>query len=179
MCNILITSNSLGRLKESAKKKKKNSGIKHAEALEFTAKENNFENWRQIAEAAKRTLETETAYQSGIVLGYDIKDGEQFSCSSNLFVDDHFVDYFCALDILTELETSDELEHEVPPKQTHLTKTNPIYILSENGFEFRFLRCSQPERFRNINVLQKALEEYCIWQPEYIWFKGRFLNTWE
>ena len=55
------------RFQEEAKKLKKETGIKHTQALENVAKQHGFDNWKQITHSAKKYKLSLDAYQKGLI----------------------------------------------------------------------------------------------------------------
>ncbi|MGY8830026.1 MAG: hypothetical protein ACKVIS_10830 [Pseudomonadales bacterium] len=73
---FLVSQKAISRLKQRARRMKREKDIPHYKALEITAKAAGFENWHQAAEAAEKCKPTEEAYFRGFLLAFGKRPGK-------------------------------------------------------------------------------------------------------
>ena len=87
---IIISSTDVEKLKQKARKLRKDSGISHHDALDLVAQSAGFNHWHHVSESAKTFKPTEQAYYFGVIIAMDIKDAMDFRDPSGRFVEDPF-----------------------------------------------------------------------------------------
>jgi len=169
---IIISSANVEKLKQKARKIKKDSGIPHHEALNQVAKAAGFNHWHHVSESAKSFEPTEQAYFFGTIIAMDVKDAMDFRDLSGGFVEDPFASTFCADDIYAYIREADE-DSDMVEDDPHYEEDKKDWVMDElmNFVFFRFTGTKVPE---NVDEVVKMVREYSFWPPEFIWHKGTF-----
>lgn len=169
---IIISSASVEKLKQRARKLKKDSGTPHHEALNQVAKAAGFNHWHHVSESAKSFEPTEQAYRFGVIIAMDVKDAMDFHDISDGFVEDPFAFTLCADDIYAYIRDadadSDMIEDDPQDKKDWM-----MFDLMSFTF-FRFTGTKVPE---NVDEVVKMVRECSFWPPEFIWHKGTFQES--
>ncbi len=92
----IISSATVERLKQKARKLKREQSITHTEALDEIAISVGFNHWHQVVQANDVLKPSEVALSSGCVMAFDVKDGMDVDTSDGVLIEDHF------LEMLTE-----------------------------------------------------------------------------
>ena len=92
----IISSASVERLKQKARKLKREKSIPHTQALDEVAVSAGFNHWHQVVQANDLLKPSEVALSSGCVMAFDVKDGMDVDTSDGVLIEDHF------LEMLTE-----------------------------------------------------------------------------
>jgi len=79
-----VTSDELEKLKQRARKLKREQKIPHYEALELVARSARFANWHQVVEAHKAMQPTEHAVRDGVVIAMDVKEAVNMGAGIDL-----------------------------------------------------------------------------------------------
>ena len=171
-----VTLNTVEKLKQAARKLKREIGITHTEALELTAKQAKFDNWHQITEAAKLISPAEAAYQSGVIIAMDIKDAEDFHDETGEFVKDDHAKDLCRDDLYRAYVESPDEEDGVPLREKYSASElrEEVEEDLENYVFFRYTKDVLP---KTIEEVKELVSECSFWQPRFIWFKGSFQDN--
>lgn len=169
----LISSADVEKLKQNARRLKKETGIPHHEALDQVAKKAGLDHWHHLAESAKAFAPTEHAYHFGVIIALDVKNGLEFRDPSGSFVEDSFADALCAGDIYEFVRTTEEEDEEIdtadPTYQEDLKEW-----ASDMSMNFMFFRYTGADLPASVENVVKLATEHCYWPPEFIWYKGTF-----
>lgn len=92
----IISSATVERLKQKARKLKREKSIPHTQALDEIAVSAGFNHWHQVVQANDALKPSEVALSSGCVMAFDVKDGMDVDTSDGVLIEDHF------LEMLTE-----------------------------------------------------------------------------
>ena len=171
----IIGSKALGKLKQKARRLKKDKGIAHNEALESVAKDAGFPGWRHVVEAAKAFAPTEAAYLSGTIVAYDVKDGLDFHDPENRFVEDGLAFALCLPDVHRAVVTADG--EDMDAKSEEERKADLREWVSDSGIELTFFRLDDSERLDDVTHVIERTRRCCFWPPEYVWHNGVFSET--
>lgn len=169
---IIITSTAVEKLKQKARKIKKQQGISHHEALDQVAKAANFNHWHHVAESAKSFEPTEQAYYFGVIIAMDIKDAMDFRDPSGRFIEDSAAFALCADDIYTYIREADE-DADALADDPHYEEDKREWM-SEDLMNYAFFRYFGSEIPASIDDVVNIVSECSFWPPEFIWHKGTF-----
>ncbi|RJG22224.1 hypothetical protein [Massilia cavernae] len=174
----LFSSAIFGKWKQEARALKRSTNLMHHEALEQVAKSKGFENWHQVACEAKLNRASETSYQSGLLVAYDIKDAMDHWVPDDSFVDDWRVLHFCESDIFTWFRRGDDEaegeEKDAVPSDPDEYRERFVEWLTEIHL-FRYCGPAMPTTPRAVLPL---LDERCFFAPLFFWHNGNFIDPW-
>lgn len=167
-----------GKWKQQARALKRSSELSHHQTLDKVAIANRFENWHHIVNEAKLNLLSETAFRSGLVVAYDIKDATECWRPNDSFVDDWRAMHFCERDIFTFYrQTDDEAEGEeraaIPIDLNEYQEEFNEWLT--NVALFRYCAPTLPATPTKVLPL---LAERCFFAPMFFWLRGRFIEPW-
>lgn len=167
-----------GKWKQQARALKRSSELSHYQALNQIAIANRFENWHHVVNEAKLNLLSETAFRSGLVVAYDIKDATESWRPDDSFVDDWRAMHFCEGDIFTFYrQTDDEAEGEeraaIPTDINEYREEFNEWLT--NIALFRYCGPTLPATPTKVLPL---LVERCFFAPMFFWLHGRFIEPW-
>jgi hypothetical protein len=172
---VILTSKDIGFLKQRARKLKQEQGITHTEALDLVAQQAKFNHWHHVCETHKFIEPTETAFLSGVIVAFDVKEAEDFFDEENLFVEDDYAFWVCQDDLYREYSEATD-DDDVPIKnlknEEELREDFEIWMMN-----FRFFRFTGRKIPETMEELINLIKERCFWQPWYVWLKGQFHNT--
>lgn len=168
---FLIPLAAVEKLKQKARRLKKESGIAHHEALDQVAKEAGFDHWHHVAESSKAFAPTEHAYHFNVIIALDVKNAEDFHDPSGNFVEDDLAFALCGDDIYEFVRQAEEEDEESDT-------SDPTY--QEDLHEWRmdmmanytFFRFTPPDLPASVAEVVKRASEHCFWTPEFIWYNG-------
>lgn len=167
-----------GKWKQEARSLKRSSQLTHHQALDHIAKTKRFDSWHHVVTEAKLNRISETAYRSGLVVAYDIKDAMDHWVPDASFIGDSRVIHFCEEDIFTWYQRGDD---EAEGEEKDAIPTDPIEYREEfrewlmNVHLFRYAGLNLPPTPTKVLPL---LNERCFFAPMFIWYKGRFIDPW-
>lgn len=169
---IFTPSSKVEKLKQKARKLKKEHGLPYHEALDQTAQQGRYHHWHHVTEMAAITEPSETAYRSGLLVAFDIKDAESFD--DELFTEDRFAPFFCEEELWkTYLEIEDE---EAPEFHDLLEPEQREYFQDFMG-NLIFYRYCEKNTPTSIEDAVKLINEYSFWMPDYVWLKGKLYDA--
>jgi hypothetical protein len=177
MCtDYVFSAATLGKWKQQARALKRSTALPHHQALDQVAIAKGFDNWHHVVTEAKLNLFSETAYRSGLVVAYDIKDAMDSWTPDDDFVDDLRVLDFCREDILAWYRRTDE---EADEEERAATPRDPAEYQQDfqewlnNVYFFRYCGPTLPTTPTKVLPL---LSKRCFFAPMFIWFRGRFIE---
>ncbi|MEC5161677.1 MULTISPECIES: hypothetical protein [unclassified Janthinobacterium] len=174
----LFSSLAFGRWKQEARALKRSTNLLHHQALEQVAKSKRFENWHQVVGEAKLNRTTETAYRSGLLVAYDVKNAMDDWVPDDSFVDNWRALHFCEKDILAWYRRGDD---EAEGEEKHAIPSDPDKYLEEfenwltNVCLFRYCGPTVPATPRAVLPI---LDERCFFSPMFFWHEGQFVDPW-
>lgn len=171
----IITSATVEKLKQKARKLKKDQGVPHHEALDQVAKEAHFNHWHHVAESVKAFEPTELAYYFGVIIAMDVKDAMDFRAPSSRFVEDSAAFALCADDIYTYIRDADE-DADMLADDPHHEEDKQEWMMDGlmNYVFFRYTGTGTPA---SIDEIIEIVNECSFWPPEFIWHKGTFQES--
>ena len=172
---ILITSADVDKLKQKARKLKRESGMQHVEALDVVAKSAGFDHWHHVSESAKTFEPTETAYYFGVIIAMDIKDAMDFRDESGRFVEDDYAYVLCASDLHQAL--CEALDDDGIPFREKYSEAELKEWAGDDLMNYGFFRFSDLKTPASVDDVMKIVRECSFWPPQYIWFKGTFQES--
>ncbi len=170
----IIASADVEKLKQKARKLKRDSGISHHDALDQTAKAAGFNHWHHVSESANAFKPTEQAYYFGVIIAMDIKDAMDFRDPSGGFVEDPFAFALCADDIYAYSRAADEDGESAGDDPNY--KEDKEEWMQDRFMDYVFFRYTGSDIPESAEaVVAKVHEcESSFWLPEFIWHKGVF-----
>jgi hypothetical protein len=170
--NYVFSSATFGKWKQKARNLKRAGSLSHHEALEQVAKANGFDDWHHVVTESKLNDVSETAYRSGLVVAYDIKDASDNWQSDDLFVDDYRVFEFCDADLFARYKRNDDEEGgERPTDEAEYREEYEEWRL--NVFFFRYTGTTIPPTPRATLGL---FDKRCFFPPMFFWHAGKFIE---
>jgi len=173
---ILIASSDVEKLKQRARKLKRESGISHHEALDQVAKSAGFEHWHNVSDSAKAFEPTEQSYYFGVMIAMDVKDADDFHDPSGRFVEDPHAYILCANDIYTFVREQEEEDGEIDTNDPSYQEDLEEWA-SDMLMNYVFYRFTGPEIPASAEYVVKLVRDCCFWPPQFIWCKGTFLES--
>ncbi|MDP3333310.1 MAG: hypothetical protein Q8S55_15240 [Methylococcaceae bacterium] len=173
-----VTAKVVELLKQKARKLKTETNISHVKALDEVAKQLKFDHWHHVCEQHKLIEPTETAFFTGLIIAFDIKDALEFDDSDGLFLlhEDDVAAYFCYDDLLREFSESiddDGIALKALKSKEDIIEEFELYEINDYGF-LRFTGCALPN---SLDDVLRLVSERSFWPPIYVWFKGTFYDT--
>ena len=174
----VFSSVTFGRWKQQARDLKRSGNLSHHQALELIAKANRFKDWHHVVTEAKLNRISETAFRSGLVVAYDIKDATESWVPDDSFVDDSRAYVFCQNDVLAWYQRGDE---EAEGDEKRAIPKDPVEYMEDfeewfmNVHFFRYVGPSFPATPTKVLPL---LDERCFFAPMFFWHGGKFIDPW-
>lgn len=178
-----ISTDDLERLKQRARKIKRERGIQHSVALELVAQSAHFDNWHQVVTAHRAMHATELAVREGVVIAMDSKEVAE-NCgaeiplpgeSGRLVSDEKLAFFFKEFFYRTELEGVDE-EDGRPNREKW--SDEELHEFAEERIQdlvfYRFVGDTPPT---DVLTVVNLVSEACFWGPEIVWIKGKPHDT--
>lgn len=169
---IIITSATVEKLKQKARKLKKDQGIPHHDALDQVAKAACFNHWHHVADSAKAFEPTEQAYYFGVIIAMDIKDAMDFRDPSGKFVEDSAAFALCADDIYNFIREADE-DADMLADDSHYEEDKREWMM-DGLMNYVFFRHNGTDLPSSVDEVVEIVNECSFWSPEFIWHKGTF-----
>lgn len=174
----LFSALTFGKWKQEARAIKRSTQVPLHEALERVAKSKGFLSWHQLAHEAKQNQVTETAFRSGLIVAYSLKDAIDSFDTGEVFVEDWRATLFCDKDILAWYASKDDIDDDHGPSPTSDSWHDPD---EPDDWEpdvclFRYCGASFPATPRQALPIFDA---HCFFAPLFFWHKGRFIDPWQ
>ena len=170
----IISSDTVERLKQKARKLKREKSITHTQALDEIAVSAGFNHWHQVVQANDALKPSEVALSSGCIMAFDVKDGMDVDTSDGILIEDHF------LEMLTEkqlfeiyVNSPDEDDEQNRPLKETLSDSE-LQEYFRDYCSFMYFRLAEP--YANKEVLA-LIRQYSFWMPQYIWLQGHLIDT--
>lgn len=173
---ILIASSDVEKLKQRARKLKRESGISHHEALDKIAMAAGFDHWHHVSDSAKAFEPTEQSYYFGVIIAMDIKDADGFHDPSGQFVEAPHAYTLCANDIYTLVREQEEEGGEIDTNDPSYREDFEEWA-SDMLMNYVFYRFTGPLIPNSAEDVVKYVRDCCFWPPEFIWHRGTFLES--
>lgn len=173
---LLLLTEDLEKLKQRARKMKREQGISHHEALELVARSSGFANWHQAVKANNVMAETESAVRDGIVIAMDIKeiDGAKeipLPTGKGRFVQDQMLRMFYR-EFFYHQVCDDVDETDGRPYRETSTDEEIREIADEILWEHDFFRFVGNPDALDAESTVRLVAEAMFWAPRYVWIKG-------
>lgn len=175
---FLIQQKVVSRLKQRARRMKRDQSIPHHEALQLVAKAAGFDNWLQVVESAESCRPTEEAFRLGFLIAFDPSELPDIEDEAFPF---HWDPY--AFDLLKpELlkccgSQADEEDPEDRPMSETMDPEELLAYFEADWSSMYFLRLKYPQQASSIEVLMKLVTKHSFWLPRFVFEKGRILDT--
>lgn len=168
---IFTPSRLVEKLKQQARKLKKEQGLSHREALDQVAKNLHYHHWHHVTEMAAITAPTEDAYRNGFLVAYDSSEAD---LDSDFLVEDDLSWYFCEEGLW---ETYLEIEDEEDPEFHYLPEQKQREYFMDFINDLVFFRYVGEKIPNSVDDALKLTNECSFWSPMYIWIKGQIYDT--
>ncbi|HEK1826538.1 hypothetical protein [Pseudomonas aeruginosa] len=175
---FLVSQKSISRLKQRARRIKREKDIPHHEALEITAKAAGFDNWHQVAEAAEKCKLIEDAYLRGFLLGFDPSEVPDTEDDNSPLKWEPYA-FYLLQDRLFKNYAS-QLDEEDPDERAISETLDPKDLkeyFSDDWSSMYFFRLKCPEQVVTIEQLLSLVSKHSFWPPYIVFFKGRLVDT--
>jgi len=173
----IISSASVERLKQKARKLKREKSIPHTQALDEVAVSAGFNHWHQVVQANDLLKPSEVALSSGCVMAFDVKDGMDVDTSDGVLIEDHF------LEMLTEKQlfeiyanSPDEDDEQNRPLKETLSDSE-LHEYFRDDCSFMYFRLAEPHANKPLKEVLALIRQYSFWMPQYIWLQGHLIDT--
>ena len=174
----LVPQEAISRLKQRARRIKREKDIPHHEALEITAKAAGFDNWHQVAEAAEQCKPIEDAYRRGFLLAFDpseVPDTEDEDSPTQMG----------ALRLRASARSTFEnyasqLDEEDPAERPISETLDPLDLkeyFSDDWSSMYFFRLKHPEQVTTIEHVLSLVSKHSFWHPRFVFSKGNLVDT--
>lgn len=188
---LLLLTEDLEKLKQRARKMKREQGISHHEALELVAQSSGLDNWHQAvkankamankAMANKAMAETESAVRDGIVVAMDIQEADgakeiPLPAGKGRFVQDQMLRMFYREFFYHQICDYVEETDGRPYRETS-TDEEIREIADEMLWEHDFFRFVGNPDALDAESTVRLVAEAMFWAPRYVWIKGEMYET--
>lgn len=173
---VIIPTVAFEKLKQKARKLKRQRNIPHTEALEMVAQGISLPNWHQVTLHAQSTQVTEAAFKSGLIVALDIKDAMEYKFDQDgVFAADDRAHYFCRRDLFEAYKNATDDEGRTLASKYSEEELKEDFIDDLNNYYFyRYAPEKLPD---TIDEVYRLCRERCFLLPREIWFKGRYINV--
>jgi len=175
---FLIQQRVVSRLKQRARRMKRDKNIPHHEALELTAQAVGFDNWHQVVDAAEMCRPTEEAFRRGFFLAYDPSEVPDMEREG--FPLHWERDAFCLLKeelFKCYASQSDEEDPEGRPiSETSYLDEHREYFEADWESMYYF-RLKKPSQATSTDQLLDLIHEKSFWLPRYVFAKGKLVDA--
>lgn len=175
---IYIYSKTFERLKEQARKLKKEKKITHTQALDEVAQSLGFNHWHHVTQCRELTKPIEEQLKSRCVLAFDRKDGLEITTDNDFMAAEELLSHECN-EVLFDIFINSPDEED---SSGRLYKD--LYELSylrESFFAYECMFFKLSEKYSNAS-LKEVLEltrKYSFFPPEYVWLGGKLIDTYD
>jgi len=170
--NTFIVPNiALEKLRQKARKLKRDQNIRHYQALDNVALESGFDHWHHAVDSAKLTSLTENAYYNGFVIAMDVKDAQSFTDPQNRFVEDERFRYLVRSEFIATYKSELELDGVT---LTDEEIKDDVETDMQNYIFFRYQGLDIP---KSVDAGLKMVAECSYWPPMYLWLNGEYVDT--
>jgi hypothetical protein len=168
---IFTPSNNVEKLKQKARKLRKDLGLTHHEALDQVAKKYHYHHWHHVTEMAAITAPTEEAYRNGLLIAFDLKEAD---LDSDFFIETEIARFFCEDELWTAYL---EIEDVEDPDFLDLPEEEQRSYFMETFESLAFYRFTGEKIPGSVEDALKLISEISFWPPEYIWLNGKLCET--
>lgn len=174
--SLLLLTEDLEKLKQRARKMKREQGISHHEALELVAQSSGLDNWHQAVKANKAMAESESAVRDGIVIAMDIQEADgakeiPLPACKGRFVQDQMLRMFYREFFYHQICDYVEETDGRPYRETS-TDEEIREIADEMLWEHDFFRFVGNPDALDAESTARLVAEAMFWAPRYVWIKG-------
>lgn len=172
----VISTQNVERMKQKARKLKREKAITHTQALDEVARAARFNHWHEVVQANAHFIPTETALAEGYVLAFDTKDGMDIDTSDGVLIEDHLLEMLTQhqlFEIYSNFIDEDD-EKRRPYKEIYPDDELRENFVDESTFMFFRLKDTTDKSLKDVLALTR---QYSFWPPYYIWIKGELFDT--
>lgn len=172
----IISSASVERLKQKARKLKREKSITHTQALDEIAVSAGFNHWHQVVQANDRLKPSEVALSSGCAMAFDVKDGMEIT-SDDVLIEDHFLEMLTEAQLFEIYANSldEDDEQNRPLKETLSASELRGYF--QDHCSYMYFRLAESHANKPLKEILALIRQYSFWMPEYIWLQGHLIDT--
>lgn len=172
----VISTQNVERMKQKARKLKREKAITHTQALDEVAKAARFNHWHEVVQANAHFIPAETAFAEGYVLAFDTKDGMDIDTSDGVLIEDHLLEMLTQhqlFEIYSNFIDEEDLQGR-PLKEIYPDDELRENFVDESTFMFFRLNDAKDKSLKDVLALTR---QYSFWPPFYIWLKGELIDT--
>lgn len=177
MYQRIIKTPDVERLKQRARKLKREKSISHIQALDKVAKDVGFNHWHDVVKSNSLIIPAEKAIADGVVIAFDLKQGMDVDTSDGMLIRD---DQLISLveNQLCEIYSNVIAEHDEQRRKykDYFNKEDLEQHLLERCWDLMYFRVAPGF----VNTLDEAFHlagKYSFWMPLYIWMNGEICDT--
>lgn len=173
----IISSVTVDRLKQKARKLKRERSITHTQALDEIAVSAGFNHWHQVVKANDLLKPSEIALSLGCVMAFDVKDGMDVDTSDGVLIEDHFLEALTENQLFEIYANSpDEYDEQNRPLKETLSDSE-LHKYFRDEYSFMYFRLVETHANKPLKELLPLIRQYSFWMPQYIWLQGHLIDT--
>ena len=170
MITKYISTTNLEKLKQQARKLKREQAISHTEALDRVAKSFKFNHWHDVVMANDRTKPTEDALRNGYLLAFDFK--ESIDVEKGLLIQDSYAKELIRAELFDIfLSTNDPDDPEQRQFNDSLSE-NEYDEVFRDSWDFVYFRLNPTFDHKSLDEVFESISKYSFWMPWMVWYKG-------
>ncbi|MBA1278823.1 hypothetical protein [Stutzerimonas stutzeri] len=174
----LIQQNLVSRLKQRARRIKRDKNVPHHEALELAAKAVGFDNWHQVVSAAEMCRPTEEAFRRGFLIAYDPSEVPDIESEDFPLLWERDASYLLKEQLFECYGSQlDEEDAEERPIFETLDLNELREYFEDDWQSMHYFRLKCPSQASSIEQLLDLVHEHSFWLPRYVFAKGKLVDT--
>ncbi|MCZ2798978.1 plasmid-related protein [Vibrio alginolyticus] len=172
----VIASSKVQRLKQTARKLKREDSLTHTQALDVVAKQAGFNHWHHVTLSNNLIKPAEDAFNSGSVMAFDCKESE--GVGDDTLIHDHLLAFVLRKNMFEIFaNTIDEYDEENRPLKDTLTPQELNEYFSGDFEDYVFYRLSPNMSNRPLKEILTVIRQHSFWMPRHLWVKGAYVDT--
>jgi hypothetical protein len=173
----VVSTSTIERLKQKARKLKRERSISHTEALDLVALSAGFNHWHQVTTEYEPYRIAEDAFLNGCVLAFEIKEAMDVNFAEGNLIEDPYLDFVADKKLLeiygNFIDEDDELNR---PLKATLSEAELEAEVRDN-FSFMFFRLNPKACEFSLKSVLALIRKYSFWMPHYIWLQGTLIDS--
>lgn len=171
----VITTVYVHRLKQKARKLKREKNITHTQALDEVAKGAKFNHWHEVVKANSYINPAENALANGCVLAFESKVGMDIDTSDGVLIEDQFLQMLTRAELF-EIYSNFTEEDDTGRQLKEIYSENELKEHFESECDFVYFRLKDPTN-KTISDILELIKKYSFWPADYIWLNGELIDT--
>ncbi|CCN85990.1 hypothetical protein [Vibrio nigripulchritudo] len=173
----IISSVTVERLKQKARKLKRERSITHTQALDQIAVSAGFNHWHQVVKANDLLKPSEIALSLGCVMAFDVKDGMDVDTSDGVLIEDHFLEALTQNQLFEIYANSPDEDDEQNRPLKETLSDSELHEYFQDDCTFMYFRLVETHASKSLKELLPLIRQYSFWMPQYIWLQGHLIDT--